>query len=116
MDYSEYGSVRRWAEECGALYRSYGDAELLAGISDSFKGKLSGRWPMLADLGRLKLAQSLLADGHERVVWLDADVLVVEPSRMSLPAKLDGGFAFGREVWVEEGGRFTGGAQRSLCV
>lgn len=71
---------------------------------------------MLVDLGRLKLCQQALADGCERVIWLDADVLVVEPECLAIPARLEHGYAFGRELWVEEGGKVRRGVHNALCV
>ncbi|MDJ0894723.1 MAG: hypothetical protein QNJ92_06240 [Alphaproteobacteria bacterium] len=90
-------SVRAWADAQGYAYHRFGD--------DAFElappwclDKAGGRRPMVMDLVRLLLARDLLGE-FERVVWLDADVLVFRPDALVLPA--DVSFAFGREVWVQ---------------
>ncbi len=40
---------------------------------------------MLADLGRLRLAQRVLDHGHDRMVWIDTNVFVFAPARMQIP-------------------------------
>ncbi|GAA5495401.1 hypothetical protein Rhal01_01576 [Rubritalea halochordaticola] len=110
------GSVRSWADSNGWEYFLADDDALLASLPEHFKMKVGERWPMLVDLGRLKLCQQAILDGCERVIWLDADVLVIEPERLRLPESLDYGYAFGREVWVEESRRVRRGIHNALCV
>jgi len=45
------------------------------------------------------LARELLNGGYQRVIWLDADVLVFDPARFSVD--VSEGCAFGREVWIQ---------------
>ncbi len=110
------GSVRDWAASAGYAYHCAGDDELLGSLPSGFRAKLEGRWPMLADLGRLKLAQAALDSGAQRVLWLDADVLIHAPERMLLPSRLEHGYAFGRELWVDERGRCHHGVHNALCL
>lgn len=109
-------SVREWAQNLGCSYHCADDEELLGSLPGEFKSKLDGRWPMLADLGRLKLMQSALAAGESRVLWLDADVLVFAPEKLAVPTSLRDGYAFGRELWVDERGRVHHGVHNALCV
>jgi len=109
-------SVRGWAAKQGAFYHCADDDELLGLLPELFKEKVGQRWPMLNDLGRLKLAKRALDNGAERVVWLDADVLVTAPELMQLPSELDHGYAFGREIWIEESGRVRRGVHNAICV
>ncbi len=88
-------SVRAWAAARGFDYRFVGDA-LFEALPDWYRRKTRERPMVAADLGRLLLASELLGD-WERVVWLDADVLVWDPAALELPAVP---YAFGREVWV----------------
>jgi hypothetical protein len=69
-------SVRDWALQQDFEYRLLGD-ELFRGIPLAITLKAQSRLP-LADLGRLLWAKRLLRD-WDRVVWVDADVLVFDP-------------------------------------
>ena len=109
-------SVQSWAEVAGYDYHCAGDVELLATLTESVRKKLTGRWPMLADIGRLKLMQKALTEGHERVVWMDADVYLFAPEKMRFPEVLENGYAFGREVWVEASGKVRHGVHNAFCL
>lgn len=99
-------SVRGWAEDRGHAYRLLDDA-LFDGIPGWFmdKCRAHGRTATAADLGRLLRAREALAEpGVERVVWLDADVLVYAPERLDLePVAQAHPHAFALEVWVQPG-------------
>ena len=109
-------SVQQWASLSGETYHCAGDAELLSCLPTAFRKKLDGRWPMLADLGRLKLAQQALDNGEERVVWIDADVFVLRPDKPMVPEDLPNGYAFGREFWIEASGKVRKGVHNAICV
>jgi hypothetical protein len=81
----------------GFGYRFEGD-ELLARVPGDIRALYADRPSTLADVARLVWAQELLDAGAERVVWLDADVLVFDPDALALP---QADHAFGRELWVE---------------
>ena len=72
--------------------------------------KVRGRGPILSDLGRL-LATRHYLERYERVLWLDADVLIFAPERFTLP---HGSFGFGRELWIQPHKR-SWRAHRSVC-
>lgn len=90
-------SVQHWALSQGYEWRYLDDAlfqPLPADVQPG--GRIS---PVIAsDLARLLWLQQLLQQGYERVVWLDADVLVFTPQAMVLP---DASYAVGRELWVQ---------------
>ena len=90
-------SVRRWADHCGFAYRFLGD-ELFADLDPELREKTRQQPVVAADLARLLALEALLADGAERVVWVDADVLVLDVAGFRLD---DAGALFGREVWVQ---------------
>ncbi len=92
------GSVRSWTTLQGFDYRFYDD-EIFERVPGWVLDKAGTHRQIATDLGRLILAQELLANGYERVVWVDADVLVFDPGRFSI--SIDTGFSFGREVWVQ---------------
>lgn len=98
-------SVRDWALQQGWQYRFETDA-LFDGLPGWFRDKLPGRPLPLSDLGRLYLARRYLEEGFERVIWLDADMLVFDPA--SLQIDLTTGHALGTEVWLRREGERIG--------
>ncbi|WP_404380175.1 hypothetical protein [Caenispirillum salinarum] len=101
-------SVRAFAEAHGYAYRLLDDDALFDGIPPAYMAKCRdhGRMATAADLGRLLRARDALAEGAARAVWLDADVLVFAPGRLSADldaAAADHSHAFGVEVWVQPG-------------
>jgi hypothetical protein len=88
-------SVREWAERVGAAYRLIDDA-LFDPVPSDTRTKLADRPTSLSDLARLVWIERLLAK-HDAVAWVDADVFVFAPDRLTLP---DVPHAFGREIWV----------------
>jgi hypothetical protein len=67
----------------------------------------------ISDLLRLHAARDLLAQGYQRVIWFDADVLVFDPAPLSIPVTEE--FAFCEEVWVDQKGERELAARRSLA-
>lgn len=94
-------SVRAWAAGRGYDYRFVDDA-ILGLVPDWYREKAAGVLPIVTDLARLRLIQALLAEGYDRAVWLDADVLVFDAPGLTID--VTGGCAFGREVWVQPAG------------
>lgn len=90
-------SVANWSQLHGYDYRWLGD-ELFDGVPTALREKTRGHLPMTADLARLQVLQEAIAAGYQRAVWVDADVLVLAPKKLSLG---DGDHGFGREVWVQ---------------
>ena len=92
------GTVRHWAEMRGYDYRFFGD-RIFQRVPVWVLQKAGNHRQISTDLARLLLAKDLLAEGYERVIWLDADVLIFTPQNFVIT---DGsGFAFGREIWVQ---------------
>lgn len=89
-------SVRGWADRCGHAYRFEGDA-LFDRLPVWYRAKAAGRPMVAADLARLLWAREVLEEA-DRVLWLDADVLLW--GMLRLPPT---DYAFGREVWVQRG-------------
>ena len=96
-------SVREWSARLGYEYRWHGD-ELFDRLPSELRRKTAEQPVVASDLARLILAENALTEGYERVIWVDADVLVLEPDRLTLP---EAEALFGREVWVQadENGR-----------
>ena len=89
-------SVRGWAERRGFAYERTDDA-LFDPVPPWFRERVGGEPVRMSDLARLLLARRLL-EAHERVVWVDADVVVFDPERFVIDAPE--GYAFCREAWL----------------
>jgi hypothetical protein len=107
-------SVAAWAAGAGFAHEVAGDG-FLARVPPDLRARAHGRTQVIADLARLDWCAELLAAGWSRVIWLDADVLVVDPARLTAalnpPAA---GYLFGREVWVQPDARGQLRARRNL--
>jgi hypothetical protein len=90
-------SVRHWAALKNFEYRFIGD-ELFEPLDSTFLAKVSGQIVIATDLARLLWLRDCLNQGFERVIWLDADVLVFHPQALE---PLDAACAVGREVWIQ---------------
>lgn len=90
-------SVRAWARARGYEYQWLGE-ELFDLLPSDVRARTRTQPVVASDIARLAAMQRALAEGADRVVWLDADTLVVSADRFELPA---GREAFGREVWVQ---------------
>lgn len=90
-------SARGWAEAQGFEYRWLGD-ELLDRVAPELLGKTRSQPVVATDLARLVVLEEVLAEGYARAVWVDADVLILDPVRLELP---ESPALFGREVWVQ---------------
>lgn len=101
-------SVRNWAEAGGFDYRFVGD-ELFDLLLDQERAICATQPVVASDLARLRLCQKVLAEGASRVVWCDADCLVIDATAVEL---LPDGCAFGRELWLQEAPAETPGRPR----
>ena len=91
------GSVRSWAAGRGYAYEHVGD-ELLD-LAPGFVHDAAGRSLLpVTDVARLVLLRDRLAAGHERVVWVDADVCVFDPAAVDV--EVDAELAVCVERWV----------------
>ena len=90
-------SVARWVERQSFSYRWMGD-EIFDLLDPGLREKLSTQPVVASDLARLRALELGLLEGYQRVVWVDADVLVLDPCKLRLP---QAGALFGREVWIQ---------------
>lgn len=95
-------SVQAWSADNNFKYRFWDDS-IFDLVPQSILGRFGSRKVILSDLARLKAIRSLICEGHDRVVWLDADMLVFRPEQFKLPAtsELPERYMLGREVWVQ---------------
>src|SRR5690606_10192062 len=92
-------SVRHWAAARGYGYEFVGD-EIFGKVPPWYLEKVADRRPVATDYARLALLHEALHEGRaDRVIWLDADVLVFDPT-LELDCRAT--CAFGQELWVQE--------------
>jgi hypothetical protein len=89
-------TVRLWAEGNGFAYERSDDA-FFAPVPSWYRDKVGGEAVRMSDLARLLAARRLLST-YDRVVWVDADVVVFDPARFVVDAPL--GYALCREAWI----------------
>jgi len=92
-------SVEEWAHRQGFAYRCEGD-ELFDRVDPALRRRWLDQPVVLSDLARLEWLAAALDEGFDRVLWVDADVLVFRD--FALPASGD---RVGRECWIEWRGR-----------
>jgi len=90
-------SVAAWAAAQGHAYVRLGD-EFLERVPAWFAGHCGEERLPVTDLARLLWARHYLDAGWGRVVWLDADILIPDPDRFTIPPGAP--HAFGREYWL----------------
>lgn len=91
-------SVRDWTAHKGYEYCFYGD-EFFDLCGAEYLTRVSGNVRSITNLARLEATKIKLAEGYQRVIWLDADVFVFAPLQFSMDT--DAAYAFGHEAWVE---------------
>ncbi len=93
-------SVQAWASMWGFDYR-FIDDRMFDYVPDWYREKTKNEVRLVSDLARLLIARELLAEGFDRTIWVDADVVVFAPERLSIPVQEE--YAFCREVWLVGG-------------
>jgi hypothetical protein len=93
-------TVRDWAAAQGFDYR-FIDDRLFEYAPPWYRRKVGDDVLLVSDLARLEVAKELLAQGFDRTVWVDADVVVFAPEQFTIDITEE--YAFCREVWVAPG-------------
>lgn len=97
-------SVKRWAEVNGFEYQWLGD-ELFDELTSTQRKHTHRQRVVASDLARLHKVARALADGARRVVWVDADTLVINSGALNLSER---GCAVGREIWIQPSSTLDG--------
>lgn len=90
-------SVRLWSDIHGYSYKLIGD-EFFNHVPEWFVKKVNGQRHLVADLARLELANQYLQEGWDKVIWVDADVYIVNP-KLFIP-DINEPYLFCRELWM----------------
>lgn len=100
-------SVKYWAALNRFEYRWLGN-ELFDSLSSTQRENTLAQPVVASDLGRLYHLRAAIEQGADRVVWCDADTLVINAEALELP---EAGCALGREIWIQQS-KVRGGAPR----
>ncbi|MBB5684348.1 hypothetical protein [Sphingobium boeckii] len=76
-------SVRNWAETKGYSHRLLGN-ELFDPLPPDFASACADRKLPMSDLARLLWCRRFLAEGWDQIVWIDSDVLVLDPAAFAV--------------------------------
>ena len=91
-------SVKQWADMRAHEYRFYNDA-IFEQVPPWYRDAVKGRILPMSDLARLITVRALL-ETNDRVIWVDADVLVFDPDTLHIGGSAS--FAVCPEVWVRK--------------
>ena len=91
-------SVQSWSRDNGYEYRFIDDT-LFEYAPDWYRQKVQNNVQLVSDLSRLLLARKFLQEGFQRVIWIDADMLIFKPESFQIEATT--GASFCREIWVD---------------
>ena len=70
-------------------------------VDAGLRRKIGAQTVIATDIARLRWLLTGLAEGYDRVVWCDADLMIFDEARFRLPGA---DYALGREVWVQPSG------------
>jgi hypothetical protein len=90
-------SVEAWARAKGYDYRLTDDS-VFSLCGDDYLARVGDNKCAITDLCRLELIKLALAEGYDRAIWIDADVLVFAPDRLDFPPAQR--ITFARETWL----------------
>ena len=99
-------SVAAWCERNAFEYR-FIDDEFFDCVPSWFKERVGHAPVPMSDFARLDWAKRLLTGNVDRVIWVDADVVVFDPQCFVIDDTLP--FAFCTELWID---RLRGGRLR----
>jgi len=92
-------SGQAWAAACGYDYR-FVDDKIFDKVPKWYVENTGHQIPTITDLGRLILIREEFSSGADRAIWLDADVIIFDPTKLIICD--DFKYAFGREYWVQK--------------
>lgn len=100
------GSVRQWALSQGWDYLVLDD-RFLDLPPGWVRERCARNLYAVTDVARLIWAENVLSGNHERVIWVDADVLIFDPSELAHHVDAVHEHGFARELFLRVSGRRT---------
>lgn len=91
-------SVESWTRNEGFEYR-FIDDELFEYAPGWYRRKVKNNVQLVSDLSRLILARKFMQEGFQRVIWVDADMLIFDPENFTIETTDE--ISFCRETWVD---------------
>jgi len=90
-------TVKDWTAQQGFAYH-FVDDSLFDYVPIWYRDKVDHNILLISDLARLEVAKELLAQGYERTIWVDADIVVFDPRNFKIDTMDE--FAFCQELWA----------------
>jgi len=91
-------TVRAWAQQKEFSYRFFDD-RFFELVPAEIRPRASEHKCLLTDYARQVAARELLAEGYDRAIWVDADVVIFDAEKFTID--ITSGHAFCREVWLD---------------
>jgi hypothetical protein len=92
-------SVKSWTQANNFTYKFFDDS-FFAFAPDWYREKVNNQIHLVTDLARLVATKQLHASGFDRVIWIDADVIIFDPANFVIPQ--DQAYGFGLEAWLNK--------------
>lgn len=92
-------TVKAWTESNGYEYEFIDDG-LFDYVPRRFRTPAPQSLLPLTDLARLGILREKLASGHERALWIDADVVIFRPDEFRIPDRC--GALLCQEIWIHK--------------
>lgn len=89
-------TVKTWSQLRGYTYLFYDDV-FFDFAPQWYREKVNNQIHLVTDMARLVAMQNLLIAEYDRVVWIDADVVIFDQVNFAIPS--DQSFGFGLELW-----------------
>lgn len=95
-------SVRSWASSQQFDYR-FIDDRLFDYVPQWYRDAAGSNILVITNLARLLVARELLAEGYDRTIWIDADILVFDEPAFRIEVASDFAFCYEVWLWTEQG-------------
>ncbi|MBD2677418.1 MULTISPECIES: hypothetical protein [Nostoc] len=90
-------TVKNWAELKGFDYQRKDN--FFDYVPDWYQEKSQGKINIIADLARLEIAKEFLEEGYDQTIWMDADIVVFDPDKLTIETTED--YLLCREFWLD---------------
>ncbi|WP_414567458.1 hypothetical protein [Nostoc sp. CCY 9925] len=105
-------TVKNWAELKGFDYQR--EDNFFDYVPDWYIEKAQGKINVIADLARLEIARKFLEQGYEKTIWMDADIVVFDPEKLTIDTTEN--YLLCREVWLDTADNINLGEGPLFCI